>query len=233
MTPLASLLDVAFLGHLTEIRYLAGVALATVLFNYLYWTFGFLRMGTTGMTAQAMGRNDRHAILTIGLRNLILALGIGLLIWGLQFPLREIGFTLLSATPEVKLAGRDYFQTMIWGAPANLMSFVLLGWFLGREQASKVFLLSLVGNGSNVAFNYWFIVQLGWASRGAGIATAASQYVMVLVGLGLIVWEKPWQGIAWPKITAPLWQRQALRKVFTLNGDILIRTFALITAFSL
>ncbi|MDB9315959.1 guanitoxin biosynthesis MATE family efflux transporter GntT [Spirulina sp. CS-785/01] len=233
MTPLASFLDVAFLGHLTEIRHLAGVALATVLFNYLYWTFGFLRMGTTGMTAQAVGRNDRYGILTIGLRNLILALSIGLLIWVLQFPLREIGFTLLSATPEVKLAGRDYFQTMIWGAPANLMSFVLLGWFLGREQGSKVFLLSLVGNGSNVALNYWFIVQLGWASMGAGAATATSQYVMVLVGLGLILWEKPWQGVSWQNITAPLWERQALGEVFTLNGDILIRTFALITAFSL
>lgn len=119
MVPLAGLMDVAFLGHLAEIRHLAGVALATVLFNYIYWTFGFLRMGTTGMTAQAIGREDREAVLLIGLRNGTLALGLGLAILVLQQPLRAIGFALLSATPEVKAAGQAYYNALIWGAPAT------------------------------------------------------------------------------------------------------------------
>jgi len=105
MVPIAGLVDVAFLGHLAEIRHLAGVALATVLFNYIYWTFGFLRMGTTGTTAQAVGRSDEEAVLLTLLRNGILAIGLGLIILILQYPLRELGFALLSAAPEVKSSG--------------------------------------------------------------------------------------------------------------------------------
>jgi MATE family multidrug resistance protein len=105
MVPIAGLVDVAFLGHLAEIRHLAGVALATVLFNYIYWTFGFLRMATTGTTAQAVGRSDEEAVLLTLLRNGVLALGLGFIILVLQYPLRELGFALLSATPEVKASG--------------------------------------------------------------------------------------------------------------------------------
>ena len=108
MVPLASLVDVAFLGHLTEIRHLAGVALATVLFNYIYWTFGFLRMGTTGLTAQARGRNEAEQVVLTLLRNGVLALALGIIILILQQPIREIGFTLLRAEPEVIEAGQIY-----------------------------------------------------------------------------------------------------------------------------
>ncbi|NEQ29148.1 MAG: MATE family efflux transporter, partial [Microcoleus sp. SIO2G3] len=109
MVPLAGLADVAFLGHLRDIRHLAGVALATVLFNYIYWTFGFLRMATTGMTAQAVGRRDQSGVVVIGLRNGMLAIAIGLTLVLLQAPIRAIGFSLLSATPEVKAAGTAYY----------------------------------------------------------------------------------------------------------------------------
>jgi multidrug resistance protein, MATE family len=119
MVPLAGLIDTAFLGHLADIRHLAGVALATVIFNYVYWTFGFLRISTTGMTAQAVGRGDRDAVWLIALRHILLALVLGLVIFLLQVPLRSIGFTLLSATPEVKAAGQDYYNALIWGAPAT------------------------------------------------------------------------------------------------------------------
>lgn len=103
LVPLAGLLDVAFLGNLAEIRHLAGVAIATVLFNYIYWTFGFLRMGTTGTTAQAAGRGDADEVLLTGLRGGAIALAVGLGILLLQAPLRELGFALLSAAPEIKL----------------------------------------------------------------------------------------------------------------------------------
>ena len=123
MVPLAGLFDVAFLGHLEELWYLAGVALATVLFNYLYWTFGFLRMGTTGLTAQALGRQDSEAMLLVGLRNGGVALGLGLGILLLQWPIRIVGFGLLSAVPEVKAAGQAYFDALIWGCPRNTAEF--------------------------------------------------------------------------------------------------------------
>ncbi len=114
MTPLAGLISMAFLGHLTEIRYLAGIALATVLFNYLYIGFFFLRMGTTGVTAQALGRDDREGMLLVGLRNGFIALALGGFVLVLQYPLRELAFALLNGTPEVKAAGIAYFNTRIW-----------------------------------------------------------------------------------------------------------------------
>lgn len=231
MVPLAGLVDVAFLGHLTEIRHLAGVALATVLFNYIYWTFGFLRMGTTGMTAQALGRGDHDEVWLTGLRHGALAIAIGLLILLLQYPLRELGFTLLSAAPEVKASGLAYYNALIWGAPATLLNFVLLGWFLGKGEGGKVLVLSLIGNGANVILDYVFVVRWGWASAGAGWGTGLSQYLMVLVGLGMIAREM--RGLPWRAIAPHVLNASALRAAFLLNGDILIRTFALVSTFAL
>ncbi|MDF5720429.1 MAG: guanitoxin biosynthesis MATE family efflux transporter GntT [Rhizonema sp. PD37] len=231
MVPLAGLMDVAFLGHLVEIRHLAGVTLATVLFNYIYWTFGFLRMSTTGMTAQAMGREDNESVLLIGLRHGVLALGLGLTILVCQQPLRLLGFALLNATPEVKASGVAFYNALIWGAPATLINFVLIGWFLGREQSNKVLLLSVVSNAANVLLDYTFIVRWEWASRGAGLATAASQYLMLLVGILLFCQEirfKQVQGLA-----GKLFEPSTLKDIFTLNGEILIRTLALISTFAM
>ena len=231
MVPIAGLVDVAFLGHLAEIRHLAGVALATVLFNYIYWTFGFLRMATTGTTAQAVGRSDEEAVLLTLLRNGVLALGLGFIILVLQYPLRELGFALLSATPEVKASGIAYYNALIWGAPATLLNFVLMGWFLGREQGGRVLMLSVVGNGANIVLDYLFIVRLGWESAGAAIGTAASQYLMLLVGV-ILIYREHWFG----KVKAVVGQTldpSALKAAFALNGDILVRTFALVSTFAL
>ncbi len=230
LVPLAGLVNVAFLGHLSEIHHLAGVALATVLFNYIYWTFGFLRMGTTGTTAQALGRGDQEAVLLTGLRNSVLALGVGLAILLLQHPLRELGFTLLSAAPEVKASGYAYYNAMIWGAPATLLNYVLIGWFLGQEQGYRVLVLSAVGNGATVALDYLFIVHWGWESAGAGWATASSQYLMVLVGLILCRDVRLSQVQA---VAKAILDPSALKATLVLNGDILVRTLALISTFAL
>jgi multidrug resistance protein, MATE family len=257
MVPLAGLLDVAFLGHLSNIHHLAGVALATVLFNYLYWSFGFLRMGTTGPTAQALGRGDADAMVLIGLRNGVIALGLGLVILVLQVPLRELGFTLLGATPDLKATGSAYFNAMIWGAPATLLNYVVLGWLLGRGQSRSVLLLSVVGNLAKVGLDYALIGP--WAGAGAGAATALSQSLMFAVGLGVIAWQGsgPTSGptkvadrsvaadpavlthnalvITGPQVRSLLPQvfdPAALKLTLGLNGDILVRTFLLISTFS-
>jgi MATE family multidrug resistance protein len=231
MVPLAGLIDTAFLGHLADIRYLAGVALATVIFNVVYWSFGFLRMGTTGLTAQARGREDRTELWLILLRGGLVAIAFGLLILLLQVPIREVGFALLSADPEVKAAGYDFFNGRIWGAPAVLTNLVLMGWFLGREKGRWVILLSLIGNGGNVMLDYLFIRQFGWASAGAGWATALSQYLMMSTGFLLILREG---GLAPIKTVLPkVWNPAELKGIFLLNRDILIRTFALIFSFAL
>lgn len=230
LVPLAGLADTAFLGHLSDIRHLAGVSLATVLFNYIYWTFGFLRMGTTGTTAQAVGRQDQLAVYATLLRNGLLGIAIGLVILILQEPIRQIGFALLSATPDVEQSGQAYYRALIWGAPATLLNFVLLGWFLGRAEGRRVLVLSMVNNGCNVLLNYWLIVRLGWASAGAGAATACSQYLMLLIGLGFVLQEFPWSKRR--LLTAQLWDLSVLTDTLRLNRDILIRTFALLSVFA-
>ncbi|NJR64457.1 MAG: MATE family efflux transporter [Leptolyngbyaceae cyanobacterium CRU_2_3] len=234
MVPLAGLANTAFLGHLAEIGSLAGVALTTVLFNYIYWTFGFLRMGTTGTTAQAVGRGDRDTVLLIGLRHGLLALAIGLLILLLQSPLRSLGFALLSAAPDAEAAGKAYYDALIWGAPATLINYVLIGWFLGQGQSRKVLLLSLVSNASNVLLDYELILRLGWESTGAGLATAASQYLMLLTGIVLIAQDV--QAVTVVRIrslAAQLLDTSAVKAAFLLNREILIRTFALVSTFAL
>lgn len=230
LVPIAGLLDVAFLGHLGEIRHLAGVAVANIVFNYLYWSFGFLRMGTTGMTAQAKGRNDRTALTLIVLRNGLIAIVVSSVILLLQVPIRAIGFTILSASADVKASGQAFYDALIWGAPATLINFVLLGWFLGRAESGKVLWMSAVNNLASVALDYWFIVRLGWQSSGAGFATALGQYFMLLVGLAFLAQDV---SLLQVKTLLPrLFDAAAYKTVFTLNRDILVRTLALISTFA-
>jgi MATE family multidrug resistance protein len=239
MVPLASLVDVAFLGHLTEIRHLAGVAIATVLFNYIYWTFGFLRMGTTGLTAQARGRGDTQVELLILLRHGAIALVIGTIILALQQPLREIGFTLLQADPEVLQAGRSYYNALIWGAPATLLNFVLFGWWLGREQGKEVLLISVVNSGANIVLDYLFVVRWEYSSAGAGAATALSQVITLIMGLILVYHELRGREIFGEgkgnlmRLSKEIWELSALKAAFDLNKDILLRTLALVSTFAL
>ena len=228
--PLAALVDTALLGHLPEIRFLAGVALASVLFEYVYWTFGFLRMGTTGVTAQAVGRGDRPETYLVLYRSLTVGVGFGLLVLALRGPLATAGFALL-ATPsaEVELAGRAYFAARIWGAPAVLANFAFLGWFLGREDGRGVLTMTVTANLANIVLDYLFIVRFGWAAAGAGAATAISQYAMLAIALGLFFRRYRPHGWRWREVL----ERARLGELFALNRDILIRTVALITTFAL
>ncbi len=235
MIPLASLVDTAFLGHLSDIRHLAGVALASVIFNVVYYMFTFLRMGTTGPTAQAEGRNDPSGVVLILLRNGTIALLLGGLILMLQYPLGELGLAILGPSSAVKVTAVDYFSTRIWGAPAVLLNWVLIGWFLGREQSQKVLLLSLLGNGANIVLDYWLIVQLDWASAGAGIATAASQYILLLCALLLIAREllqDNWTSQV--SLSLPqLFEWESMQSLLILNSNIWLHMFIGIVTFSL
>jgi MATE family multidrug resistance protein len=227
--PLASLVDTALLGHLEGIRFLAGVALASVIFEYVYWSFGFLRMGTTGTTAQSFGRGDSGEVYRTLYRSLLLAWLLAVLILLLQVPLRELGFLLLGGSPEVEAAGRAYFNARIWAAPATLSNFVFLGWFLGREESGAALVMTAVANLANVALDYLFIVQMDLAAFGAGLGTAISQYLMLLAAL--ILFRTRRGQIPW--IWSEVWQARALKRLFRLNRDILLRTVALVSAFAL
>ncbi len=226
MIPLANLVSAIFLGHLEEIHHFAGVTLAGNLLNFLYIILLFLRMGTTGVTAQAVGRNDREGVLLVGLRNGLIALVLGIAIVLLQYPLGELGFALLNVTPEIKFSGLAYFNTQIWAAPAVLLNFVLIGWFLGQEKNGLVVLFSVVGNGVKIALDYLFIIHLGWESTGAGVSSATSQYLSLVVGLIFFCREIQWQEVR--AVAVKIWDISAIKSNLTLNGNIFISNLVLL-----
>ena len=230
LIPLAGLIDLAFLGHLSDISFLAGVALATILFDYLYRTCNFFRLGTTGPTAQAVGRSDRETVQVILLRNSLIALAIGIIMLLLRYPLRELGFYLLSAAPDVIAAGKEYYDARIWGSPAVLLNYVLIGWLLGREQSGKVLVLTIVGNATSVLLDYLFINRWGWGSVGAGTASASSQYVMLVLAIIFICLEQDFSQVR--GLAGRIFDREAIKATFELNGDIWIRTLVAVTAFA-
>lgn len=231
MVPLAGLVDTAFLGHLADIRHLAGVILASILFDYLYRVLKFLRSSTNAITAQAAGSDDEKAVLLAGLRSGLVALAIGLVILLLQYPIQKLGFLLLSGASEVEASGAEYFYGRIWGAPAVLLNFVLLGWFLGREKNGMVLLMAIVGNGSNVVLDYLMIFRWGWESVGAGLATAASQYLALLVGLVGIGLTVRWE--TFRSALREIFDGVALKEAIALKGNILIRFLALISTYAI
>ena len=230
MVPLAGLCDTAFLGHLQDLNYLAGVILASILFDYLYRILKFLRNSTNAMTAQAVGKEDEKEVLLAGLRSGLIALAIALLILSLQYPIQKLGFLILSGSREVELTGIEYFNARIWGAPAVLLNFVLIGWFLGRERNGIVFLISAIANGSNVLLDYLMIYRWGWASMGAGLATALSQYLAMFVGaIAVMLTIEHDPRSVFSQVFAP----QAFKGAIALKVDILIRFIALISAYSI
>jgi len=162
-------------------------------------------------------------------RGLFLALSIGTVLVVLQVPIRIGGFAVLSGAEGVEAAGAAYFNARVWGAPATLCSFVLIGWFLGREESGRVLLITVAANVSNILLDYVFVLGLGLAAFGAGLATMISQYLAVAIGLFLF-WKsresRPW---VWGEIL----DRHGLTSLMRLNRDILFRTLGLITALSL
>lgn len=229
--PLAGLISIGFLGHLTEIRYLAGVSLATVIFNYIYESLLFLRISTTAVTAQAVGRDDSEAMLLALLRNGLIALALGVLIFLLQYPIGALGFTLLNGSFEVESIGLAYFNARIWGAPAVLLNFVIMGWFLGREQSGKVLLLTAVGNIANVVLNYFAIVQWDLGSTGAGLSQAISEYLMLLIGMLLASSSIDWQELR--SAFRQFWDWSAFKATFSLNSDLLVRSLVFMSIWTI
>jgi MATE family multidrug resistance protein len=190
-----------------------------------------MRSSTNAITAQAVGKNDDKAVVLAGLRSGLIALLVGLIIVLLQYPLQKIGFFILSGSSDIESAGVDYFYARIWGAPAVLLNFVLFGWFLGREMNWVMLLMSIVGNGSNVLLDYLMISKWGWASAGAGLATALSQYLALIVGLIWMFFTIPWQAV--PAAIQELFDWVALKETFALKGNILIRFLVLISVYSI
>lgn len=225
--PLAGLVDTAMLGHQPEIASLAGVALAGVIFSYVYWGFGFLRMGTTGLTAKANGAGDKNGIADAFFRGLTLALSIATVLLLARHAISHFGFWLLKGTEDVELAGQDYFQMRILGAPAVLGLYVINGWLIGKGKPRLSLVLSLLLNGANIAFDTLFIYHFQWGAYGAGLATTLSS--VLTFGMGLILVWAAWGDC--PRFSARrVFNWSESRTMLVFKKDILLRTLCLILA---
>ncbi|AOY83355.1 MATE family efflux transporter [Moorena producens JHB] len=230
--PLAGLIDAIFLGHIDNIKMLAGVTLATIIFDYLYRILQSLRDSTSAITAHALGSSrQQEEILLAILQGGFVALVVGLVILLLQYPLQILGFAILNGTPDIETQGMIYFQARIWGAPAVLLIYVLTGWYLGQKQQRTVLIMSLVGVASNAMLDYGMIVRLGWGAFGAGIATALSQYIALSVALVGVCLQIKWSKLQ--QVSSLVLRWKALKKILALSGNITVRFLVLISAYAI
>ena len=166
--PLLGAVDTAVVGHLPGPQYIGAVAVGSVVFNFIYWGFGFLRMGTTGLTAQALGAEDPDEVRAMFLRAMGIAVILGALILLFQAPFAWAAFGLMGASPEVDTLAREYFAIRIWAAPAALANFALLGWFIGVHKAGAALALQVLANGVNIVLDLWFVMGPGTGGERRG-----------------------------------------------------------------
>ncbi|WP_290697076.1 MATE family efflux transporter [Amphritea sp.] len=185
--PLLGLVDTAVIGHLPDPKYLGAVAVGAMIFSILYWSFGFLRMGTTGLTAQALGNNDYNQSRLLLAQSLVLAGGIGLIIVIFQYPLIETALTLVGAESAVTTEARLYSNIRVFGAPAVLANYALLGWFLGNQNTRIPLLLLLVTNLLNMLLDLIAVYGLGMQAEGVALATVISEYASLILGTVLML----------------------------------------------
>jgi len=226
--PLLGAVDTAVVGHLPEAYHLGAVAVGAMVFNFLYWAFGFLRMGTTGFTAQAYGAGDGDEVRANLARALLLAVALGLAMIALQWPIIAATFELVEASARVEQAARSYFAIRIWAAPAALVGFALLGWFIGIQNTRAALAVQLVMNGLNIALDLLFVLGFGWGVAGVAAATLIAQYVGLGVGLWLV--RRNLSRIGGRFRSAAIWHGRRLRRLFAVNFDIFLRSLLLLFA---
>lgn len=224
--PLLSLVDTAVVGHLEHAWYLGGVALGSSLISLLFLLLGFLRMSTTGLTAQAFGAGDNHALQGTLLQAGLIALGLAfllLLVHPLVMPLVHL---ISQASSEVLQQAGIYFQVRIWSAPAALLNMVLLGWFLGLHNARYPMWLLLLNQSLNIVLDLLFVLGFGWKVAGVAAASVMADYTTLLVGLLLV--RRLWQQRQLAPFTlGQLGRLTSYGRLFALNRDIFIRSLCL------
>jgi len=221
--PLLSSVDTALMGHLSA-AHLAALGASGMLFMFLYSNFGFLRMGTTGMTAQTLGAGDHRALSMVLARAILLALGLGGALWVFQVPLFDLGAWLLNMEPVYEPLAREYFVIRIWTAPAVLGLYVLTGFFFGMQNARYPLYMTLLVNLVNILFSLYFVRILGWGIAGAAWGTVAAQYAGLLYGLWFL--RRYANRLMDMSLSKALFQGDWGR-FFHVNRNIFIRTVAL------
>lgn len=230
--PLLGLVDVAITGHLGAAAYIGAIALGGMIFNLVYWIFGFLRMGTSGLTAQAYGkcknsppRGDLGGLL---LRSQVIGWGIALTLLLLQWPIRELALLIMQPTAEVRALTVTYYNICVWGAPATLGLFGLNGWFIGMQNSRMPMVIAITQNLVNILASLCFVFGLGMKVEGVAMGTLIAQWCGYLMGCLLCM---KFYGIQVSKAMASfkgIFERESMLRFFEVNRDIFFRTVCMV-----
>lgn len=227
---LLGLADLALMGHLGSEIYIGAVSLGTVIFNFIYWGFSFLRMGTSGFTAQAYGWKKQDKCFHLLVRALMVSGTISILLILLRAPIEFFSFKLINGSQEVETLAAEYVRIRIWAAPATLGLFVLNGWFLGMQNAKYPMITSILANVFNMGLSILFVLVFEMKSAGVALGTVLAQYLGIAVGAFLLL--KKYKGLFHHFNLKAVIQTRELKSFFKLNSDILIRTFCVIAVFT-
>lgn len=227
--PLLGLVDTAVIGHLPHARYLAAVTLGSTLFSFLFWGFGFLRMGTTGLTSQAVGRGEDQTVRNLLGQSLLIAAVIGLALMALSAPLIELGLWLLQPDSETTARlSADYAHVRILSAPAVLMNYAIIGWFLGRQNARVTLLLMLITNSVNIVLDIVLVVGFDMNVKGVATASLIGDYTALVFGLWLV--RRALNTLGGQFDITPLKRIKAYGELFRVNRHLFVRTLCLLFA---
>jgi MATE family multidrug resistance protein len=228
--PLLGMVDTALMGRLESEIYIGAVALGSIIFNIIYWGFGFLRMGTTGLTAQSYGQKDRNECTAILGRGLLFSVGGSILILTLQSVIAWVGFSLLQGDEAVKAIATQYFYIRIYAAPATLGLYVFQGWFLGMQNARYPMVLTIFVNLLNIVFNIIFVLKMGMKVDGVALGTVLAQYLGLALALWIFVFKyRPFVAFIDRR---QIFRLAAIKRFFVINFDIFIRTICLLFTFA-
>ena len=227
--PILGALDTGVVGQLGQAAPIGAVGLGAIVLVSIYWIFGFLRMGTSGLVAQAKGAGDDAEVAANLVRALLVGAAAGLAIIVLQGPLFAGAFALAPASDEVEGLARDYMQIRVWGAPATIALYAVTGWLIALERTRGVLLLQLWMNGLNIGLDLWFVLGLGWGVEGVAIATLIAEWTGLALGLWLC--RDALAGGYW-RDRARVFDAARLRRMLGVNGDIMLRSVLLQASFT-
>ncbi|MEM5382531.1 MATE family efflux transporter [Paraburkholderia phymatum] len=227
--PILGAVDTAVAGHLDSASYLGGVALGGLFFNFVFWGFGFLRMGTTGLVAQSFGADDQAGLRMNIVRALLLAFTIGAVVLALQVPLIDFAVRAIGGSDEVQRHARAYCDARIWAAPLALANYVVLGWLLGTQRVRVALVTQVFINTVNIVAVLLYVYAFHWGVAGIGAATATADALGFAFG-AVLLWQMRPRGLP-PLERAALLDRSALKRMVAINRDIFVRTMCLLGTF--
>lgn len=228
--PLLGAVDTAVVGHLEHVYYLGAIAVGSIIFDFIFWGFGFLRMGTTGLVAQAYGAGNERETRIILLRVLCVAAIASFFILLLQYPLIKISLALVNATPEVEAYTVLYYNIRIFAAPATLALFSINGWFLGMQNSTYPMLVTIVLNVFNIALNLLFVLHYNMNVDGVALGSLIASYLALV--FAVFMYRKKYSGVKLRASFKEILDPNELPKFFSVNRDIFIRTLCLIFSYA-